>query len=323
MLRIESGGRLRFCRAYGTTTRLPGARAVYPDSRFDLASLTKIFVTTVALAGVAARQLALDLPLTGLVPEWNGSAHAAISLRMLLAHTAGLRSGADYRTLLDRDVESFSLNVPLAAEPGRNVIYSDFGFIVLGVVLARAAGAGLGRVVQRAGAAGGARNVAYAPPAVERASIPATETDAWRGLVQGVVHDEKAHLLNGVAGHAGLFADAADVARCGEWYLAAQHRRPTPLDRGLARAAVREAAFDPVLRRGLGWALRTSAANSCGSAMSPAAFGHTGFTGTSIWVDPERDLNVVLLTNAVHFARADLRPLRAAVCDAAVAAADR
>ena len=136
------------------------------------------------------------------------------------------------------------------------------------------------------------------------------------------MHDEKAYLCNGVAGHAGLFGDARDVALLGEWYLAALRGRPTPLDAGLAREAVREQAWDPVLRRGLGWALKTSAENSCGARMSPDTFGHTGFTGTCAWVDPARDLNVVLLTNAVHHGRSDTRAIRAAVCDAAVAAVD-
>jgi CubicO group peptidase (beta-lactamase class C family) len=128
--------------------------------------------------------------------------------------------------------------------------------------------------------------------------------------------------MGGVAGHAGLFGTACDVARLGNWYLSALHRRPTPLDPALARESVLEQADDPVLRRGLGWALKTSDENSCGALMSSSTFGHTGFTGTSIWVDPWRDLNVVLLTNAVHFGRTDIRPIRAGVADAAVRATD-
>ncbi len=166
----------------------------------------------------------------------------------------------------------------------------------------------------------GAHATAFRPPGRERASIPATETDAWRGSVQGEVHDEKASLAGGVAGHAGLFGDARDVALLAEWYLGALNGRATPLDRGLAREAVREQARDPVLRRGLGWALKTSDDNSCGALMARASFGHTGFTGTSVWADPERDCSVVLLTNAVHHGRVDLRPIRAAVADAAVRA---
>jgi CubicO group peptidase (beta-lactamase class C family) len=241
---------------------------------------------------------------------------------MLLAHVAGLRSGADYRTLLDRNVESFALREPLVGTPGRDVVYSDLGFIALGVLLARTAGRSLASLVHATLRACGANNTRYLVPRPQWAGVAATERDTWRGLVQGAVHDEKAYLMNGVAGHAGLFADAADVARAAEWYLAALRGRSSPLDAGLARLAVHEAAFDPVLRRGLGWALKTTDENSCGARMSGSAFGHTGFTGTSLWADPQRDASVVLLTNAVHFGRSDLRLVRAAVCDAAVAAID-
>jgi CubicO group peptidase (beta-lactamase class C family) len=263
------------------------------------------------------------LPLAEHIVQWRGTPHASITLRMILAHVAGLRSGADYRTLFDRNVEAFALREPLVGAPGAGVVYSDLGFIALGVLLARSSGTSLAHLVHTTLRICGARSAGYTVPANQRHRVPATERDPWRGLVQGVVHDEKAFLMNGVAGHAGMFADAADVARAGEWYLGALHGRPSPLLPQFARAATAEAAFDPVLRRGLGWALKTTNENSCGARMSRAAFGHTGFTGTSVWLDPERDAGVVLLTNAVHFGRIDLRPTRAAVCDAAVAELDR
>src|SRR6202035_4207029 len=159
----------------------------------------------------------------------------------------------------------------LAAPPGDHVIYSDLGFIALGTILARAARTSLATAVESTVHAWDARSIAYNPPARERTAIPATETDPWRGSVQGTVHDEKAHLLGGVAGHAGLFGTARAVALRGECYLAAPHARPTPLDRTLAREAVREHADDPILRRGLGWALKTKDDNSCGALMSRAA----------------------------------------------------
>jgi len=314
---------VRHERAFGRTRDDAPALPCRVDSRFDLASLTKVFVGSVALDAVARGTLALDAPLTAFVPEWRDDEHEPIALRAILAHDAGFKSGADYRTLLDRDVEAFALREPLAAPPGAQVIYSDLGFIALGTILARAHGRALAALVAERLRAWGAQTTAYGPAARDRAAIPATETDAWRGSVQGVVHDEKAYLLAGNAGHAGLFGTARDVAALGEWYLAALHRRPTPLDPGLAREALREQAWDPVLRRGLGWALKTTDENSCGARMSAATFGHTGFTGTAIWVDPERDLNVVLLTNAVHHGRVDIRAIRAAVCDAAVEALDR
>jgi CubicO group peptidase (beta-lactamase class C family) len=323
VVRIAAGGRVRFERAYGATTAAADAPPVYVDTRFDLASITKVFVATFALAEVAAGRLDLDTPLVRLVPEWRATAHASIALRDVLAHAGGFRSGADYRMLLDRNVEAFALAEPLVAAPRERVVYSDIGFIALGTVLTRATATPLATLAATHLRRLGVPRTQYRPHADARCAIAATERDAWRGLVHGSVHDEKAALMGGVAGHAGLFGDAAAVGALGEWYLAALHDRPTPLDRGLARLAVQEAAPDPVLRRGLGWALKTSADNSCGARMAPATFGHTGFTGTSIWVDPERDLTIVLLTNAVHFGRNDIRTLRAAVCDAAVAEIDR
>ena len=324
VVRVEQGGRLRYERAYGRTRAGEPALPCDVDTRFDVASITKVFLSTVALACVARGTLALDAPLSGLIPEWRDTGHECITLRRILAHVAGFKSGADYRTLLDKNVEMFALTEPLAGPPGVGVLYSDLGFIALGTIIARAQpDRSLAKTVEDELAAYGTTHTAYRPRGIERAAIPATETDAWRGSVQGEVHDEKAYLMGGVAGHAGLFGTARDVARLGDWYLAALHRRATPLDPTLAREAVLEAGCDAVLRRGLGWALKTSDDNSCGALMSPSTFGHTGFTGTSIWVDPWRDLNVVLLTNAVHFGRTDIRPIRAAVADAAVTATDR
>ncbi len=322
-MRIEQRGRLRFERAYGRTRDDGPALPCYVDTPFDIASITKVFVASVALGLVANGTLELDAPLRDLVPEWRDDEHEPIALRSILAHDAGFKSGADYRALLDADVERFALTEPLAAPPGSRVIYSDLGFIALGVVLARATGAPLAQTVERTLRAWGARSTRYRPHPRLQPFIPATETDAWRGSVQGRVHDEKAELAGGVAGHAGLFGDARDVALLADWYLAALHGRATPLPERIAREAVREAASDPVLRRGLGWALKTRDDNSCGARMSRASFGHTGFTGTSVWADPERDVSVVLLTNNVHHGRTDLREVRAAVCDAAVAAIDR
>lgn len=318
VVRVERGGRVVYERAAGTL-RADGGGAVHPETRFDLASLTKVFVATVALQAVARGELGLDRPLTDLVPEWRGNVHGEITLRDILSHCAGFASGADYRTLLGDSVERYALERELIASPRQRVVYSDLGFIALGTILERRAGTALRTVVERELRALGAERTTFVPHAA-REAIPATEDDGWRGLVYGVVHDEKAYLAGGVAGHAGLFGDARDVARLGEWYLAPLHGRPTPLEHGLAAEAVREQAFDPVLRRGLGWALKTRDDNSCGALMSPGTFGHTGFTGTCIWVDPERDLNVVVLTNAVHYGRQDLRDVRAALCETATQA---
>lgn len=305
--RIEHRGRLIFEKAYGYTRADGLARPVFLDTRFDLASITKIFIATRALELVQTGALELDAPLTKWFAQWVSTAHEPVTLRMLLAHTSGMNSGADYRQLLDSNIVDFALRRELVALPGERVIYSDLGFIVLGTLLERAEGRALQHMI-----------AGYVPRVTERPSIPATEDDGWRGRVQGVVHDEKAFLMGGAAGHAGIFGTAADTAALGERYLAIFAHRPTTLHPALAREAVSEQAPDAVLRRGLGWALKTSDENSCGRWFSKKSFGHTGFVGTCIWVDPERDLNAVLLTNSVYFGRSDTRDLRASFYEAVV-----
>jgi CubicO group peptidase (beta-lactamase class C family) len=299
--RIEHRGRLVFERAYGVTRDDALARPVYCDTRFDLASLTKLFVATLVLRLVGDDALELDEPLARLLPEWRGGDRAAVTTRMLLAHTAGMNSGADYRAILDQNVERFALCSEPVAAPGERVIYSDLGFIVLGVAIERVTGVSLSALARRSFP----DSLAFRPVFSERLEIPATEEDAWRGRVQGFVHDEKAYLMGGVAGHAGLFGTAADVAAMTEMYLGSLNGRTSShaLTTPLVREATQQQAEDPVLRRGLGWALKTSNDNSCGRWMDRSSFGHTGFVGTCVWADPVRDVQGVLLTNAVYFGR--------------------
>jgi CubicO group peptidase (beta-lactamase class C family) len=321
VLRVERHGRAVFERAYGALDGDPGARPAEVTTRFDLASLTKLFVATAALRAAARRGFSLEAPLLAEFPDWRGTAHAAVSLRMLLAHTGGFASGADYRTLFSTNVERFARTRDLVATPGERVLYSDLGFITLGAWLERFAGSSLVTAMSDVNAALGCEATAYRPRNDEPQAIPATELDAWRGRVRGAVHDEKAYLMNGIAGHAGLFGTAHDVAALADLYLAAACGRAgasAALPAALAREAIVEHGDDLVLRRGLGWALKTTQENSCGTLMDRTSFGHTGFTGTVVWADPTRDLSVVLLTNAVYYGRSDLRDLRAAVCDACV-----
>lgn len=316
MARIESGGRVVFERAYGRTRDDAAARPVYVDTRFDLASITKLFAATLALQAVADGALGLDEPLTRWFPEWIGTGHAPITLRMLLAHDSGINSGADYRQLLGFNVERYAIERDLVDVPGAKVIYSDLGYIALGALLERVRGASLASIFDRAL---GSPTNGYLVPSTRRADVPATEEDSWRGRVQGLVHDEKAYLMGGVAGHAGLFGAAADVARLTEAYLGPLCGRANgtlPLE--LVRESVREQAFDPVLRRGLGWALKTKDTNSCGRLFAGETFGHTGFVGTCVWADPTRDVQGVLLTNTVYFGRNDTRDLRASFYEALI-----
>ncbi len=312
--RIEHRGDLVFERSYGATRGDSFARPVYVDTAFDLASITKLFVATLALRAVQEGRVALDDSLIRWFPEWRASAHAPITLRMLLAHDSGMNSGADYRQLLGHNVTRYTIERDLVARPGERVIYSDLGFIAIGELLQRVYGRSLSALMREV-----RRTPAYRPGAQDRNNIPATEEDGWRGRVQGAVHDEKAYLMGGIAGHAGLFGSAADVAWLAEQYLGPLCGRDSSIvDEQIAREATREQAYDPVLRRGLGWALKTSDENSCGRYFSASTFGHTGFVGTCVWADPERDCTGVLLTNSVYFGRSDTRDLRAAFYEALI-----
>ncbi len=313
--RIEYRGRPVFERAYGATRADDLGRPVYADTSFDLASLTKLFVATLLLQVAAEGAIALGKPLADVLPEWRRGPHRAITARMLLSHTSGMNSGADYRAIMDENVEEFALRSDLIAKPGERVIYSDLGFIALGVVLQRVTGSSLAALAARSFSP----TLTFRPRAERRLEIPATEEDGWRGRVQGFVHDEKAYLIGGVAGHAGLFGTAADVAALTEKFLGSLHGRAGGfLTEPLVCEAISEQAYDPVLRRGLGWALKTSDENSCGRCMDRSSFGHTGFVGTCVWADPVRDLQGVLLTNAVYFGRGDIRDFRAAFYEAMV-----
>jgi CubicO group peptidase (beta-lactamase class C family) len=306
--RIEHRGEPVFEAAYGSTRNDALAQPVYVDTRFDLASITKLFVATLALRAVEEGRVDLDAGLTRWFPQWNQGAHAPITLRMLLAHNSGVNSGADYRQLLGHNVVRYAIERDLVEKPGERVIYSDLGFIAIGELLQRIYQRSLASLMREL-----RRSPVFRPSLQCARAIPATEDDGWRGRVQGFVHDEKAYLMGGIAGHAGLFGTASDVAWLAEQYLAPLCGRRTPiLSAELAREATREQAYDPVLRRGLGWALKTSDENSCGRLFSPSTFGHTGFVGTCVWADPERDCSGVLLTNSVYFGRLDTRDLRAA-----------
>jgi len=313
--RIEHQGRVRFERAYGLTRADELAQPAYVDTRFDLASITKLFVATLALRAVEEGRIGLDDSLVQWFPQWEGTDRAAITLRMLLAHTSGMNSGADYRQLLGHNVVRYTLERDLVAGPGERVIYSDLGFIAIGELLQRIYGRSLNAIMDSLGA-----SPDYRPPSTEWRAIPATEHDGWRGRVQGYVHDEKAYLMGGVAGHAALFGTAEDVAWLAEQYLShlCGRARNGTLKTDLVREATSEQAYDPVLRRGLGWALKTNDENSCGRLFSPQSFGHTGFVGTCVWADPQRDCSGVLLTNSVYFGRNDTRDLRAAFYEALI-----
>ena len=310
--------------AAGRLSYAADARPVTPDTIYDLASLTKVIVTTpLVMRLYEAGRLDIDAPVRACVPEFAGGARDRVTVADLLAHCGGLLWWTDLfrqaRGLPAREVTRFYLRriceLPLDYEPRTRTVYSDLGFILLGAMLERLTDTRLDRLAaDEVFAPLGMRDIHYTPPAELRDRIAPTEDDPERGgILHGHVHDENAFRLGGVAPHAGLFATARSLVPFARMWLAegaAGEKRF--FDNATARRFSRRARLVRDSSRALGWDT-PAAGSSCGRRFSATAFGHTGFTGTSLWIDPEMDLFVILLTNRVHPTRnntrlAELRP---------------
>jgi CubicO group peptidase (beta-lactamase class C family) len=298
-----------------------GKRPMTAGTVFDLASLTKVVATLPTLLYLADRgEIGLDQPVSRYLPGFVGPGKSEVTIRQLLLHISGLPAERRYYLHLRDATEilTAALAEPLVAEPGIVFCYSDVGFIALGELAAAVAGCGLDELVQDVVCTPlGLTSTRYRPPAEWAGRIAATEIvggtgpcgwsgGSWEaGLTGGtgrakvgVVHDENAEALGGVAGHAGLFGTAADLAR----YAAAWAGNGSPME-GLRAEALRCQTEGLGGRRGLGWGLRGDKYDNMGDGWPATGAGHTGFTGTSLSVDPHSGLWAVLLTNAVHFGR--------------------
>ena len=320
--------------AVGLASHTPEKRPATPETIYDLASLTKVVATTPLILQAAAEgRLGFDDPLAAHIPESPRS--FGITLRHLLTHTSGLPAWIPFY-LEESGYDAIVLRaaaVPPTSSPGTQVVYSDLGFILLGDVARRALGAPLDALV-RSRLAGplDMADTRYLPPPELRERIAPTEDGTaieqgmageagrrytWRRrLIWGEVHDSNAYAMGGVAGHAGLFGTADDlVAYARMWLAGGRGPRGPILSSSLVPEATRPQVAGPALR-GLGWAL-SGPQGWWGDDLSHNAFGHTGFTGTALVVDPEHDLAIIFLTNAVHLGRdrteiLALRPLVAA-----------
>jgi serine-type D-Ala-D-Ala carboxypeptidase len=327
---ITYQGSLIALEALGRFTHEPGSPAVTPATLFDLASLTKVVATTTMAMLLYERGLLdLDAPVSAVLPEFTSDAardprRREVTLRMLLAHSSGLPA---YERLFlkfhtrDRLLQA-AFTTPLAANPATHAVYSDIGFIILGIALERLADESLDRFCQREIFAPLAMaNTTFNPPLEIRAKIPPTadEREGTCGsdtpvrqlpkadnppglshpstfrqrLIQGEVQDENASVLGGVAAHAGLFSTAEDLAKFAHSMLNAG----TPILRPETVALFTRRESAPLgTSRALGWDTPSKPSQS-GKYFSPQSFGHNGYTGTSLWIDPARQLSVTLLTN--------------------------
>jgi len=308
--------------------RLDAADASRPtlSTIYDLASLTKIIATTsLMLQLVDQGRVALDAPVVRYLPEWRGPRASGITIRQLLTHSSGLAAWrAFYKEATDRaDARAQLMLVGPDALPGTRYVYSDMNFMLLGMVAERVTGMPLDSAFQTLVARPlRLADTRFRPDSSLRPRIAPTEFDPWRQRqARGEVHDENAFRFDGVSGHAGLFSTGADMARVARLWLSGGVLDGTRLASARTLAEFTHAQDTLLSRRALGWETPTGS-NSAGHRMSTRAFGHTGFTGTSIWIDPAQDLFVVLLTNRVNPTRQNTRigGVRVALADAIVGA---
>lgn len=296
-----------FRRAYGVRALEPEREPMSADTLFDLASLTKAVATTSALMHLVEEgEVELDAPASRYLPELTGGGRERITVRHLLTHTSGLPP-VDPLSAYDEDrAASIAriLRTRLDAPPGQRARYSDLGFIVLGALVERVSGEGLDAFVRaHVFEPLSMHDTRFAPPSSLFSRVAPTERAPRRGggLIRGVVHDPRAYRLGGVAGNAGLFSSADDLSRFARMLLGEGALDGARIFRAETVRAMR--ARQPGTERALGWDMGHA-------TLSPAAFGHGGFTGTSLWIDPERDLFVLLLSNRVHpDGRGDVQPL--------------
>jgi CubicO group peptidase (beta-lactamase class C family) len=330
-LAVTHRGSLIALRGFGRFTYEDDAPVVQPDTIFDLASVTKVVATTaVAMLLHERGQLPLDIPLGHFLPDFVARAprhqqatREGVTLLMLLAHSSGLPA---YEKLFEvagsRDeLVRAALTTRLVAAPGARAEYSDVGFTLLGEVLARQAGLALDLFArQEIFTPLGMAHTRFCPPAEWKPRIPPTEDDRTfrKRIIQGEVNDENASVMGGTAGHAGVFGPAVDIAR----FAACMLRGGAPiLKPETVKLFTRRVESPTGSSRALGWDT-PSPPTSSGTHFSAASFGHLGFTGTSLWIDPTRQLSVTLLTNRTWPNRMSqaIRQVRPLVHDAIVEA---
>ena len=295
-LAVTYCGNLIASQGFGRFNYDAASPEVRAETIFDLASVTKVVATTsMAMLLYERGLLELEAPALTVLPQF---AQPAITIRMLLAHSSGLPAYIKlFETARNRD-ELFraACNTQLAHLPGTHAEYSDIGFILLGEILARIAKEPIDRFVRREVFAPlGMEQTQFNPPPSLKDAIPPTEDDRTfrHRIVQGEVNDENVSVMGGVAGHAGLFASAPDIARFAEIFLRGGEYllKPETID-----LFTRRQDSPPGTSRALGWDT-PSHPSSSGRYFSPRSFGHLGYTGTSLWIDPDRQLSVTLITN--------------------------
>ena len=321
---VGRDGAVVWSKGYGSLDWSAESGSVDPSRTvYDLASLTKVVATTTAIMVLYDRgRIRLDDPVARYLSAFRSGERRRVTIRQLLEHTSGLPAGREIplRTKSRRAVRRLILSTPLQYPPGSAQVYSDVGADVLGFVVEAVSGEPLDDFVRRnVFRPLGMAKTMFRPPRGWRSRIAPTEySSRRRRQLRGEVHDETAAALGGVAGHAGLFSTAHDLAIFAQMMLngGTYNGRRIVEASTVALFTRRSAGW-----RALGWETCAGGA-SCGQHMSERAFGHTGFTGTSLWIDPDQDLFVIVLANRIHERRDGLVPPAAVLADVRADVAD-
>jgi len=315
VLLVGQGDQILHRKVLGWRATVPNAELMTADTIFDIASLTKVIATAPAILRLwEMGKVDLNAPLGQYLKEFNTAAFQDVTVMRLLMHSAGMNDLPSREAMAKGFPEAARLQakVGLAVPPGGTFLYSDTGFILLGELVRRVSGEALDNFARKQFYGPlGMRDTAFAPPPAWRKRIAPTEAVNNQGPLRGVVHDGNARLLNGVAGHAGMFSTASDLSRFCRMLLAGGQLGGK---RYLKESTVR-AMFGPheigESTRGLGWDISSPYARTLGAYFPRGSVGHTGFTGTAIWMDPATHVYMILLTNRVHpYGKGDVSELR-------------
>ncbi|MEK3917685.1 serine hydrolase [Paenibacillus sp. FSL H7-0331] len=307
VLDISLGSKLRWHKEWGSYSDGQKIRDIKYNTMFDAASLTKVTATLPAILLLEQhKQLSLNDPVQKYIPDFR---HGLITIRQLLQHSSGLPADLPRVDRYEpRDVVKDILQQELVYETGTKVVYSDLGFILLGSVIEELTRQRLSEfVTKQIFQPLGMKDTTFVPDMSLKERIAATEADG-NGYIVGQVHDEKCYQMGGISGSAGMFTTAADLLQYARSWLTPEESLLTPGQRELC-------VTNPFQGRGLGWEVWQGqpVIPSCGQSWPFGSFGHTGFTGTSLWIEPHSELIVVFMTNAVHYGRStpirELRPL--------------
>jgi len=298
---VGHNGKVVYRKAYGSRTLEPSREAMTADTVFDIASLTKCVATTTAVMQLVEQgRVRLNEPVINYLPEFAQNGKGQITVRELLTHYSGLAPDLDLKQPWQSKATAYRMVMEsrLTNPPGTRFVYSDINFETLAFIVEKVTGQSLDEyTAQHIFQPLGMKDTRFAPPAAWNARIAPTQYDDDNKMLRGVVHDPTARRMGGVAGHAGLFSTADDLAIYAQALLNG--------DKILGRAAIEKMSTpqQPAMAaamRGLGWDIDSPFSSNRGEMLPIGSFGHTGFTGTSLWIDPVTNTYIILLTNSVH-----------------------